>query len=115
MTTTLEDGITVHDDAEGSVIQNLDVENKQDETTLKGMVDGRAQVVRSWTHSEMNTFSVTGSGDLTLATGEDGDPQISLLSGGVANILSFKYSQQLTAASQWTYSGNHYPHATANA
>ncbi len=113
MITTLVPGITVHDDAEGAIVQELEVENKQEESTLGGMVNGRAQIVRAWTHSEMNTFSVTGSGDLTLTTGEDGDARLSLITGGLTNILSFKYAQKLREASQWTYSGNHYPHAVA--
>jgi hypothetical protein len=115
MITTLEHGVTVHDDAEGAIVQNLDVEEVQEESNLKGMVEGRTQVVRSWLHSIMLKFSVTGSGDLTLETGEDGDAQVSLISGGLTNILSFKLSEKLASPSEWTYSGNNYPHATANA
>lgn len=117
MTTTLEHGVTVHDDgdADGAIVQNLDVEETQEESTLSGMVDGRTQIVRAWLHTIKKAFSVTGSGDLTLDTGEDGDAQLSLISGGLTNILSFKYSQSLGNPSQWTYSGNNYPHAAANA
>lgn len=114
MVIPLEHGVTEHGDAEDSIVQNLDVEEKQEESVLPGMVDGRTEIVRTWTHSKMNTFSVTGSGAVTLATGEAGDAQLSLISGGVANILSVKFSQKLKEPSQWTYSGNHYPHATEN-
>jgi hypothetical protein len=113
MITKLEHGVTVHDDTEGAVIQNLDVENKQEESTLLGMKNGRTQVVDSWTHTEMNTFSVTGSGDLTLETGEGVDANLTLITAGQTNILSFKYSQKLKEPSSWTYSGNNYPHAAA--
>lgn len=114
MVTTLEHGITVHDTAEGSIIQSLEVEETQQESNLAGMVDGRTETVRTWTHTKANRFSVVGSGDFTLATGEDGDAQITLISGGVTNILSFKYEQSLGNPSKWTYGGNHHPHATAN-
>ena len=114
MITTLEHAVTVHDDAEGAIVQNLSVEETQEESELLGMVGDRTQVVRTWTHTERNKFSVTGSGDLTLDTGENLDPQISLLSGGVANINSFKYEQKLKEPSSWTYAGTHFPHATAN-
>lgn len=111
MITTLEHGITVHDDAEGAVIQNLDVDSKVEESTLSGMVDGTTQVVKTWTHTAKKEFSVTGSGDITLEPGGDVDAQLSLVSGGVTNILSFKYSQKLGEPSQWTYTGNNWPHA----
>jgi len=114
MITTLEHGVTVHSDAEGSIIQNLDVDHKVDESTLEGMVDGRTQVVRAWQYKERYEFSVTGSGDVTMSASEDADAQITLISGGLTDINSFKYSQKLGAASEWTYSGNNWPHGTAN-
>lgn len=115
MTTILEHGITAHDDAEGAIIQSLDAEEKHEESNLSGMKEGRTEIVRTWAHSQSIAFSVTGSGDLTLATGESGDAKLSgLFSDGVTNILSFKYSQKLGAPSEWTYSGNNYPHAQAN-
>lgn len=113
MVTTLEHGVTEHDDAEGSIVQSLDVEATVEESNLSGMVAGVTETVKSWTHTAMNKFSVTGSGDLTLAVGASGDAQLSsLISGGQTNILSFKLSQKLGNPSEWTYSGNHHPHVS---
>ena len=115
MVTTLEHGVTAHDDTEGAIIQSLDIEEKVEESNLLGMVNGRTEIVRSWTHSKTNVFNVVGSGDLTLVVGENKDARLGeFISGGVANILSFKYSQKIPDPSQWSYSGNHYPHASAN-
>ena len=94
------------------VVQNCDVEEKQSESNLSGMVSGLTQIVKTWLHSKMFSFSVTGSGDLTLATGTGASSSLSLIASGITNILSFKYSQKLGSPSEWTYSGNNYPSAT---
>jgi hypothetical protein len=110
MTTTFAPGITVHSDAEGSIVQSVDCEEKQSEWTVEGMVSDVVQIVKSGTYKLMYAFSVVGCGDLTLATGSAADAKITLFSGGITNILSFKLAQKL-GPSQWTYSGNNYPHA----
>ena len=110
MTTEFAPGITVQSEAEGSIVQSVDVEEKQSEWTVEGMVEGSAEIVKTGTNKKMYTFSVVGCGDLTLATGSAADAKITLIDGGVTNILSFKLAQKL-GPSQWTYGGNNYPHA----
>ena len=112
MTTTFEAHVTIHSDAATSIVQNCSVEEKQEEWTLDGMVEDSAEVVKTGTYKKRYVFSVTGSGDLTLATGTAADANLSLISDGITNILSFKYEQALGKPSQWTYSGNAYPSAS---
>ena len=111
MITTLEHGITIHTAAEGAIVQSVEVTAKKEENTVSGMVDGVTQIVKTFEHSEMNEFSVSGKGDLTLTPGVGADPDISTLTGGVIFIGEFKYSQKIGETSEWSYSGKHYPHA----
>ncbi len=114
MTTTLEHGITIMSDAVGSIIQKCSVEEIQEESDLKGMntATSLTQIVKTWTHSKQFKFSANGSGDLTLATGTGATSTFSLFSGGINNILSFKYDQELGKPSNWSYSGNNKPYAS---
>jgi len=112
MITTLEHGVTIPSDAVASIIQKCEVEEKQSESNLLGMVSGLTQVVKTWLHTKILSFSVTGSGSLTLATGTGATSTLSLISGGITNILTFKYMQELGKPSEWTYTGNNFPSAS---
>jgi hypothetical protein len=113
MITTLEaPGITIHGDAEASFIQKAEVDNTTEVDKVLTTIDGKTQIGRVFDHTEVNKFSVTGKGDLTLASGVGGDPDLTLITGGQVHIASFKYSQELGKSSEWTYAGEHYPHAS---
>ncbi len=111
MITILKHGVTIHSAAEGAIIQSLDVDAKVEESNVLGMVSGKTQVVKTFVHTETNEFSVTGKGDLTLVPGTAASANLSSITGGITNILSFKYSQKLSGESEWTYTGKHYPYA----
>ncbi len=111
MVTLLKHGIFIHDDAAGAIVQAVEVEAKCEESNVSGMVGTKTQIVKTFVHTDTNDFSVTGKGDLTLVPGTGADANISLITGGVTNILSFKYGQKIGDSSEWTYSGKHYPHA----
>lgn len=113
MITTLKHGITVHDAAEGAIVQTVEVTAKKEKSTVLGMkgTPAKTQVVKVFEHTEVNEFSVTGKGDLTLVPGIGADADISLLTGGVLAVWEFSYTQKIAEPSEWSYSGEHYPHA----
>ncbi len=111
ITTLTPPGITIHDDAEASFIQKAEVENTSEVDKVLTTIDGKTQVGKMFDHTEMNKFSVTGKGALTMESGIGGDPQLTLITGGIVFIASFKYTQQLSGSSEWSYSGEHAPHA----
>lgn len=112
MVTQLKPGVTIHSDAEGSIVQSVKVSHKAEKDLVMGMVGGKTQVKKVFDHTETFPFSVEGKGDLTFAAGLGQDPAITLLpGGGVSFIDEFTYEQKLPGASQWTYTGEHYEHA----
>lgn len=112
MVTTLEHGITVHGDAEGAIVQAVEVTAKKEENTVSGMVSGKTQIVKSFEHTETNEFSVTGKGDFTFVPGLAADPDITLITGGITFVADFKYGQKIGETSEWSYNGRHYPHGS---
>lgn len=112
MITTLQHGVTIHSSAVASVVQSCEVTEKTEVSKVMGMhSDGTTQVKKIFPHTKTNEFSVTGKGDLTLATGGAGTHGLSLISGGLYHIGSMKYTQKLSTESEWSYSGEHFPHA----
>lgn len=107
-TFALEHGITLVDDA--LICQELDIQYKVDITKLLGMVEGKAQVVRVWDHTNETSGTVKGSGDITITPGV-GDSGVDGISGGVTMIEMVKYSQGITAASNWEYNWFNWPEA----
>lgn len=113
MVITVNHGITIHGDAEASVIQKVEFTQKAEVDKTLGMVDGKTEVVGMEDHTHLNEFSVTGKGPLTLAPGVGGDPDISYITGGLVHIASVKLTQSLGTRGEWTYAGEHAPHAAA--
>jgi len=112
MVTELVPGVTIHENAEGAIVQSVKVSHKVEKDLVSGMVSGKTQVVKVFDHTETFPFSVEGKGDLTFAAGLGQDPAISLLPGtGISFIDEFSYEQKIPGASQWNYSGEHYEHA----
>lgn len=113
MVTLLKEGITIHTAAEGNIIQSAEVENTKEKSTVLGMkgTPAKTQVVKVFDHTEINKFSVTGKGDLTMLTGVGVDPLLTLITGGIVIVESFKYTQKIGEPSDWGYSGEHYPYA----
>ena len=118
MVTTLTHGISsMISNAEGAIVQTAEIEEKVEETTVSGMVSGKTQIVKTFDHTKTNEFSVTGKGDLTLVTGtsatvSNSNFSSSFITGGKITLRSFKYSQKIGEASEWSYQGTHYPNAS---
>jgi hypothetical protein len=112
MVTTLRaPGIDNHDSAAAALVQKTEVEETMEVDKVLGTVSGVTQVAKAYAHTKVNKFTVTGKGNLTLATGTGGDPELTLISGGVVFISSMKYTQDVSKSSEWTYAGEHYPSA----
>lgn len=114
MVTLYKAGVTNHDNVEGAIVQSTKIAAKVSEWTVLGMVNGTTEIVDTGTHSSMSEFTVEGRGDLTLDPGTDANTGLPLV-GGIANILNFEYTQKLPDPSNWSYGGNHYPHAAHRA
>jgi hypothetical protein len=112
MVITVQHGVTIHGDAEASVVQQVEFTEKAEVDKTLGMVSGVTQVVKMVSHTKMHEFSVTGKGALTLAVGTAGDPDISYISGGVVHIGAVKLTQKLGTGSEWNYTGEHAPSAS---
>ena len=117
MVTALIHGISsMIDNAEGAIVQSAEITAKVEESTVSGMVQGKTQIVKTFVHTEVNEFSVSGKGDLTLvpqtsATVSNAHFSSSFISGGKITIPEFKYAQKIGDTSEWSYSGKHYPYA----
>ena len=111
MVTLLKHGITIQSNAEGAIVQSAEVTAKKEKNLISGMVSGKTQIVKVFEHTETNEFTVTGKGDLTLIPGLAADPALTLITGGVTFVDAFKYSQKIGFESDWSYNGEHYPHA----
>ncbi len=111
MIITVEHGITIHDDAEASVIQQVEFTAKSEADETLGMVAGKTQIVDMVDHTASNEFSVTGKGPITLVPGIGGDTGISYISGGQVHIAAIKLTQKLGTRSEWNFTGKHAPHA----
>ena len=118
MVTTLTHGISsMIDNAEAAIVQSAEIEAKVEETTVSGMVSGKTQIVKTFDHTATNDFQVSGKGDLTLvpqtsATVSNSHFSSGFITGGKITIRSFKYKQAIGEASDWSYSGTHYPSAS---
>lgn len=91
--------------------QELEITNKVDITKILGMVSGKAQYVKAWTHSEETSGTVKGHGDITITPGV-GASGVTGITGGVTLIEMLKYKQGITAASDWEYSWLQLPYAS---
>jgi hypothetical protein len=111
MIITVQHGITIHDDAEASVIQKVEHTEKAEVDKTLGMVDGKTQVVDMEDHTHMAEGSVTGKGPLTLVPGIGGDTGISYVTGGKVHIGAITLTQSLGTRSEWKYTYEHAKHA----
>ena len=80
MVTTLEHGITIHSSAGGAIVQQAEVTNKREKSTVSGMVNGKCEIVKVFDYGETNEFDVTGKGDLTMAAGITSTADLALIS-----------------------------------
>ena len=118
MVTTLTHGISsMIDNAEGAIVQSAEIEAKVEQNEVSGMVSGVTEIVKTFTHTHTNEFSVTGKGDLTVVPQTSATVSIahfssSFITGGKVTIRSFKYSQKIGETSDWSYSGRHAPYAS---
>lgn len=112
ITTLRAPGIDNHDNAASALVQKTEVEETMEVDKVLATVSGVTQVAKAFAHTKVNKFTVTGNGDITLAAGTGGDPNLTLISGGVVFISSMKYTQDVTKRSEWTYAGEHYPSAS---
>lgn len=113
MITTFVPTITIHDDAEGAMIQSVKLSVKSEVSTVlvAHAATGVAQVGTVTPHTKTVDFAVSGQGDLTFDVGTDQDTGIALLTGGVVFVKTFNYEQTVNANSKWDYDGTHYPYA----
>src|SRR5689334_9858086 len=109
MTYELEHGITLVEDA--LLCQEVEIESTVQESTVLGMVGGRAEVVRAWPHTSKNAGTVKGNGPITITPGV-GDAGVEGINACLTLILSLKYKQGIASPSEWEYSWSNYPHAS---
>ncbi len=110
MTYALEHGITLLDD--DLLCQECDIQSKVEISKVLGMVSGKAQVKHVWAHTDENSGSVKGNGDITITPGV-GDAGVDGITGGITIIEMLKYKQGISVASEWEYNWIHWPHAEA--
>lgn len=117
MITTFVPTITIHDDAEGAMIQSVKLSLKSEVSTVlvAHAGTGVAQVGPVTPHTKTMDFTVSGHGDLTFDVGLDQEHGISLITGGVVFVKTFNYEQTVNADSKWDYDGTHYPYGSAAA
>ena len=108
MTYSLVHGTTKVDDA--LLCQELEIQHKTDITKVLGMVSGKAQVKRVWVHTDENSGSVKGNGDITITPGV-GSAGVTGISGGITVIEMLKYKQTVNGASDWEYNWFNWPAA----
>lgn len=108
MTYSLVQDVTQVDDA--LLCQELEIQHKVEITKVLGMVSGKAQVKKVFTHTTENSGSVKGHGDITITPGV-GSAGVTAISGGITVIEMLKYKQALQSASEWEYNWFQFPSA----
>lgn len=110
MTFEMHHGVSLHT---GTAVQEVEVKYGEELSEVLGMVDGKTQVVAAFGHTNRNTGSVKGKGDLTMSPGfaSAGLTAGAGLTGGVTHIGEVSAKETLGTEAEWGYSFTHLPHA----
>lgn len=96
----------------GAMVQSVEVKYTQQLSKVPGMKDGKTQTLRAFEHTDENTGTVTGKGDMQISPGF-GNANVSGIDGGMTHIGEVTEKETLGTEAEWSYTFTHMPHCAA--